>query len=184
VGNLTAGKAATLAFTIINTSNGQSISGTARIDTGADVSCIDSRLPATVQAVADNTEPIVGINSQPTTESVYQLDIDLGNYGYVSGAQLVAVDNLSANNGYDLLIGVDILGGGVFEYTGYAGTFDLQLGLAPGQPVTTVPDWLLYGGIATTLLGITAAVWIANTQVKGEEKAFVQGFAAGRGARY
>jgi predicted aspartyl protease len=177
------GGSAMIPFSVINPANGLSISGTARIDTGADITVIDPRIASAVKAVSTGSVTIIGVTGEQTSEASYTLDINFGIAGYMSNINLITDSNLSNSIGVDMLIGVDVLQHGIFYYDGQTKTFDLYVGL-PQAPISEVPAWLALAGLGLAAVGIVGVAVFATWETKQVETAFSKGFITGEGARW
>ncbi len=175
------GNAADLTVSIINPTTG-AINGTARIDSGADITVISPNIASAIGATAFGTIEVVGVTGDATNENAYQVDIDLGNSGYVSGITVIADPDM-ASLGVDVLIGVDVLDTGYFEYDGQTGTFTLQAGL-PQAPVSGIPSWWLWLGIGLGVAGVIGGIVVATQETRAVESAYRQGITAGEGMRW
>jgi predicted aspartyl protease len=179
--NLT-GNAALLTVSVINPVNGETINGTARIDSGADISVISTNIASAINSSSISTIQVVGVTGSATSEEAYQVDIDLGSSGYVSGVTVISDSNM-AGLGVDMLIGVDILQTGYFEYDGQSGSFTLDVGL-PQAPVSGISPAWLWAGVGLAVVGVVGGIVFASYETRQVESAFKQGFMTGEGARY
>ncbi len=176
------GAAAELTVSVVNPVNGLTINGTARIDTGADITVISPNIASAIGATSTGTIQVVGVTGDATDEDSYQLDVDLGSSGYVSGDTVIS-DNDMSSLGVDVLIGIDVLSTGYFEYDGQTGTFSLQVGL-PQAPVSGVPSWMIWAGIGLAVAGGIAAITFASWETKQVAGAYSKGLIAGEETRW
>jgi hypothetical protein len=156
---LTAKGAITCNFRVTNPSNGQYIGGTARVDTGADITVIDTSISGAIAAVPVGYLELEGVDGQPQNSPVYVVDLDLGDLGYASDVQVVGDSQLYNNTGYSCLVGVDILSSGILVYDGPTLSYQLSIGVTKGPAISqSLPRWIPYtGGTLIVLAGLTAA---------------------------
>ena len=176
------GNAADLTVSIINPITGATINGTARIDSGADITVISPDIASAIGATEFGTIEVVGVTGDATDENAYQVDLDLGDSGYVSGLTVIADADMSSL-GVDVLIGVDVLDTGYFEYDGQSDTFTLQVGL-PQAPVSGIPSWWLWLGIGLGVAGVIGGIMVATQETRAVVSAYKQGITAGEGMRW
>jgi len=151
--------AALVSFQVINPATGIVAGGTARVDSGADITLVDSATIAQIGVLPDGYVEIQGVDGNPVQASTYMVSINLGNLGFVGQARVVGMDGLQSRDGYQMLIGTDLLGTGVFDYFGPTDSFNLQLGVTTGPPISPVPSWVLPVGIVSVGLGLVGLIW-------------------------
>ncbi len=153
-------RAALVAFQAINLQNGKQAGGTARVDSGADISLVDLTVLNAVGASQTGSIEVQGIDGNAVQMPLYTVDLNFGNYGYIQNAVVAGDDGLVSRDGYPALIGTDLLSSGSFDYFGTNQTFDLQVGIGTGVPINEIPSWLLPGGIVAAALGLAGITWM------------------------
>jgi len=151
--------AALVSFQIINPATGIVAGGTARVDSGADVTLVDSATIVLTGVLPDGYMEVQGVDGNPVKVPTYIVSVNLGNFGFIGRARVVGMNGLQDRDGYQMLIGTDLLGTGVFDYFGPTNSFDLQLGITTGPPISPVPSWVLPAGAASVGLGLIALIW-------------------------
>lgn len=158
--SLTANGAVTANFKVTNPSNAMVIGGTARIDTGADVSVIDASIASSISAAPIGYIQLVGVDGVPQNTQVYVVDLDLGDLGYASGVKVTGDSALYSATGYSCLVGVDILSSGILVYDGPTQNYQMSIGISKAPAIgRAVPQWAAYLGAGLLVAGgITATV--------------------------
>lgn len=153
-------RAALVAFQAINLQNGKQSGGTARVDSGADISLVDLSVLQSISATQTGSIEVQGIDGNAVQMPLYTIDLNFGNYGYIQNAVVAGDDGLVTRDGYQALVGTDLLSTGIFDYYGTGQTFNLQLGVSTGTPINEIPPWLLPGGIVAAVLGLSGITWM------------------------
>lgn len=153
--------AALVPFQVINPSTGNTAGGTARVDTGADITLIDASVLDYVAATSTGNIVVVGIDGVDQTLYEYVVSLNFGADGYVTQAKVVGLPGLQDIQGIQGLIGKDILKTGIFNYDGLTNTFTLQVGIGTGPPISPLPQWVLPAAVIATSLGLAGVLWMA-----------------------
>ena len=146
--------AALVGVTVIDPSTGDSRSVSGRLDTGADQTLVDHSIVQAVGLVKIGSDSIEGVFGNPQQEGEYLATLDFGGYGAVAEVKVLAAPILQ-QLGFPVLVGVDVLGSGTFDYEGLKQRFSLTLGAKsvprPRSPlpiIVGIPLAVALGGVA------------------------------------
>lgn len=102
------------------------------VDTGADITCVDDRIPAQLGLVPIRFRPLMGVNGVPEDRPVYRMSILVGMASGSGGmgqaeftADVVGLPAPAYATAYAGLLGRDFLAHVRFSYDGPAGTYEL-----------------------------------------------------------
>jgi hypothetical protein len=142
---------------LVNPANGEAVYGLGRIDTGADLALLDPRLATAIGAPDFGSGRVEGIDGTPLTDPLYQIDLDLSASGFIPEVTWIG-QPLSAQFGFDALLGCNVLDEGVLVRDGPGGSFSFIVTAYPAPPPAQLPVVTVLA-VGAMLIGLGLVAW-------------------------